>query len=355
MIPRLIHRLLVLIATATDRELAQALQYLKVENRILRDRLPKAIRVTPAERRQLLRFGTPLGTAISDLITIVTPRTFRRWVTADNSTDATSRKTGRPGTAAEMRQMITKLARETGWGYGRIQGELRRLGFEPPSISTIRNILKSVGIDPAPRRSSGTWCDFLARHASTLWACDFFTKQVWTLFGPVEMYLLVFIQIETRHIWISRGTQHPDSAWVAQQARNATMEMQDREGDSTRFLIHDRDTKFTKQFDGIFESSGVKVMKLPIHSPNLNAHCERVIQSIKQEVLDHFIVFGEHHLNHLVQEYAKYYHQLRPHQGIDNRVPLGNSPPSPRPPNPDELLCQHELGGVLKHYVRKAA
>ncbi|MFV0442116.1 MAG: integrase core domain-containing protein, partial [Planctomycetaceae bacterium] len=154
---------------------------------------------------------------------------------------------------------------------------------------------------------------------------------------------------------ISRATPHPDSAWVAQQARNATMEMQDRVPEEPRFLIHDRDTKFTRQFDGILESSGCQIVKLPIHSPNLNAHCERVIQSIKQELLDHFFVFGEHHLNHLTAEYAKYYHTLRPHQGIENRLPAGTDPPTDARPPADQLVCQSQLGGLLKHYAPRAA
>ncbi|MCA9053386.1 MAG: hypothetical protein KDA75_06090 [Planctomycetaceae bacterium] len=132
------------------------------------------------------------------------------------------------------------------------------------------------------------------------------------------------------------------------------MQMQDLVGRIPRYLIHDRDTKFTQQFDEIFKSSRAKAIKLPICSPNLNAHCERVIRSIQQEVLDHFIVFGEHHLNYLAQEYTRYDPPLRPHQGIDNQLPAGDMPRPESPPRPGELVCEQRQGGLLKHFAPRA-
>ena len=128
------------------------------------------------------------------------------------------------------------------------------------------------------------------------------------------------------------------------------------EGISATHLIHDRDTKFTKQFDDIFRSEGLKIKKIPFRSPNLNAHCERVIQSIKHEALDYFVVFGEDHLNHIVSSFVEYYNTLRPHQGLEN-VPLSGSVPEEQSTvvNSGEIVCQEWLGGVLKHYERKAA
>ena len=354
---RLVHSFFLLLASATDRELARHVQYLKEENRILRERLPKRITVTARERRRLLKFGKPVGPAIKDLITIVSPRTFARWVSAEKSAGLNApKKSGRRPTAVEIRQLIAKLASETGWGYSRIQGELRRLGIRKISRTTILNILREQGIDPAPKRGPGSWRDFMERHAKTLWACDFLSKPVWTLGGRVDMYLLVFIHIQTRRIWVSKATPHPDSRWVAQQARNMCLVAQEEKVPPTCFL-RDRDSKFTRQFDGIFRSEGIAPIKLPPKSPNLNAFCERVIQSLKHEALDHFIVLCERHLNHIVGEWVRYYHELRPHQAIGNVPPTvdGEAPAVVESLPLDDIVCHQRLGGLLKHYERRAA
>src|SRR5581483_8936074 len=190
--------LLLLIARATDRELARQVQYLKAENDILRSKLPRRINVTPKERQRLLKFGKPLGTAIKDLISIVSPRTFLRWLQGEE--EATKKGTrpprpGRPRTPEEVRELVLKLARENGWGYTRILGELKKLGARKICRSTVVNILKEAGLDPGPKRGEGTWDEFLKRHAETLWACDFFSKRVWTAGGFVEMFVLFFIHL----------------------------------------------------------------------------------------------------------------------------------------------------------------
>jgi putative transposase len=352
---KLFHPLLVLIASATEQELARHVQYLKEENRILRDKLPKRLPLTDQERRRLVKFGKPLGSAIKELITIVTPRTFARWLATETGVKPKPKKAGRPRTAEEIRELILKLARETGWGYSRLHGELKKLGIRSVSRGTIVNILREHGIEPAPNRGPGTWDEFLKRHAKTLYACDFFTKKVVTMRGIVEMYLLVFIHIGSRKIWVSRATEHPDGQWVAQQARNVCMHFQDQD-EPPKYLIRDRDTKFTQQFDQIIKAEGVKPVKLPPKSPNLNAHCERVVQTLQHEALDHFVVFGEDHLNHIVSEFVRYYHKFRPHQGLDN-VPLtGPAPPEESDlADPDEVVRHEWLGGLLKHYERRAA
>ena len=352
---KLFHPLLVLIATATDRQLARHVQYLKEENRILRARLPKRIVVTARERQRLLRFGRPVGSAIRELITIVTAATFARWLRAAKGGQVGPKRSGRPRTAEEIRQLILKLGGETGWGINRIEGELKKLGIFSVSRTTIFNILTENGIDPAPKRGPGTWDEFLKRHASTLYACDFFSKKVWTMRGLVDMYLLVFIHIGSRRIWVSKATAHPDAGWVAQQARNMCMVIQEQDV-PPKYLIRDRDTKFTQQFDQIFRADNVKLVKLPSKSPNLNAHCERVVKSIKHEALDHFVVFGERHLNHIVSEFVRFYHDCRPHQALRNMPPAANGPPPEIDSvQLDEIVCHERLGGVLKHYERRAA
>jgi putative transposase len=353
---KLYHPLLELIASAAENELAKIIQYLKEENRILRDKLPKRFSLTDQERQRLVDIGTPLGSAIKDVINIVHPRTFQRWVTKFSGKQLSKRKnTGRPKTSLEIQELVLKLARDTGWGAGRLHGELIKLGCAGVSLSTVKNILREHNLEPAPKRGPGSWHDFIHRHKETLYACDFFTKKIWTTSGLVEMYLLVFIHIGSRRIWVSRGTAHPNSEWVAQQARNMAVVFEE-EGVSPTHLIHDRDTKFTKQFDGIFESDGLEIIKTPYRSPNLNAFCERVIQTIKNEALDYFVVFGEDHLNHIVSEFVSYYNTLRPHQGVEN-VPLAGTVPEEQSAtvDPDEIVCKEWLGGVLKHYERKAA
>jgi putative transposase len=174
--PRILDRLWLLLAAATDRKLTRMVEYLKAENRILRDRLPDKIVVTPTEKRRLLRYGAPLGAAIRDLITVVHPRTFLRWLAGDKPTAksrATSREPGRPRTAEDVRQLVLRLAKETGWGYTRILGELKKLGVRGVCRSTVVNILKDAGLDPSPERRKGTWREFIRRHAATLWASDF--------------------------------------------------------------------------------------------------------------------------------------------------------------------------------------
>jgi putative transposase len=179
-----------LLAGATDRQLARQVQYLKAENRILRDRLPARISVTPSERQRLLKYGKPLGQAIRQLITIVSPRTFARWVKGDATATARggqpAARPGRPRTAEDIRALVLRLARANAWGYTRILGELKKLGVRKISRTTVIKILKENGLDPGPRRGEDTWDDFLKRHAATLWACDFFSTKVWTLSGLVE-------------------------------------------------------------------------------------------------------------------------------------------------------------------------
>lgn len=217
----LYQRFLLLLAAATDRELATHVQYLKEENRILRSKLPDRITVTPQERQRLVRFGLAVGNAIKDLITIVSPRTVLRWVNGDSPrTAASPRKPGRPRTAEAIRDLVLRLARETGWGYTRILGELKKLGIRSVSRTTVVNILREAGLDPGPKRGEGTWSEFLTRHAQTLWACDFFSTKVWTTAGLVEMYVLVFLHLGGRRLVITGMTLNPDAAWMAQQARN---------------------------------------------------------------------------------------------------------------------------------------
>lgn len=245
------------------------------------------------------------------------------------------------------------MAKETGWGYARIQGELKKLGITV-AANTIKKILIKNGFHPSPNRTKGDWDRFVKRHMDMLWACDFFTKDVWTGFGKVTHYVLFFIHIGTRRVHISGMTCRPNGLWVEQQARNLTMELEER-GEKATYLLKDGDTKFTEGFDEIFKSEEIKVKRLPFRSPNLNAHAERFVQAIKHECLNHFVVFGECHLEHLIRGYETYYNSARPHQGIGNATIAAMLPPNEVPLYPDEIECDSRLGGVRRHYYRKAA
>ena len=353
---QLFQPLLALIASASDSILAQQLSYAQAELKIMRARLPKRIVVTPKERAILLKHGRPLGRAIGAIITLVTASTFRRWVREADQREArgqTASKTGRRRKPIELRQLVCRIARETGMGYGRILGELRRLGILSVSRQTVRNILKEEGIPTGPQRSSASWTEFLSRHAKTLYGCDFFTKSVVTPLGLVEMYLLVIIHWKTRRIWVSPATAHPDSAWLTQQARNFLLHNGDAE---ITHLLRDRDTKYSASFDAVWESQGVKIRKIPPKQPVCNSRTERVIKSIKVECLCHFIAFGERHLNYLTQMYVRYYNGQRSHSRREYLPPAATAPPTPNDSAvAKDIVRQERLGGVIAWYDRRAA
>ena len=353
------HPLLVFLIHMTQSILLRQIAYLKAENQILRSRLPGHIRTTAGERSLLVCLGAPLGSAIQELLSIVHYKTFLKWKreksppTGEEAMEVSS--AGRPATEENVKEIILRLARENAWGYSRIQGELRKLGITV-ARNTVKKILIKNGIHPNPGRTTGDWERFIQRHMDTLWATDFFTKEVWTGFGKVTYYVLFFIHIGTRRVHISGMTCQPNGPWVEQQARNLVYELAER-GEQGSYLLKDGDAKFTEKFDEVFRSVGIKVKKLPFASPNLNAFAERFVQSIKSECLNQFVVFGERHLEYLIREYETYYNTVRPHQGIENRT-IGMtalSPPGSSPPAPNEIECDVRLGGLLRHYYRKTA
>jgi len=356
---RILHPLLALLASATRQDLARQVAYLKEENRILRARLPKRLVATPQEQRRLLTVGRRLGAQLKELISIVSYQTFARWVrdvetthTAKQST--AKRKPGRPRTPDDVRNLILKLARENSWGYTRILGELRKLGITI-SRQTVKVILKENNIDPGPKRGKGTWDEFLKIHADTLWQCDFVSKPMWTVKGLVDLYFIVFLHLGTRRCWISPCTAHPDSAWVSQQAKNFLMAAEDLDLAPTH-VMRDNDTKFTAQFDAVIESSGAKIKRTVPLSPNLRAHVERFIQSLKFECLDKFVIVGERHLNHVCREWQRHFNSERPHSARGHLPPAWEARPEIElPVRHADIACSSRLGGLLNSYSRRAA
>ncbi len=356
---RLLQPLFALLTVSTDQKLRLMVEYLKEENAILRAKLPTRITVTPRERARLVKLGTALGGVLKDLITIVSPRTFARWLAGSGTAGAKSvaaRKSGRPRTAEEIRALVIRIASETGWGSLRLHGELRKLGIHNISRSTVVNILREANIDPGPKRGEGTWSDFVKRHAATLWAADFLSVRTLTACGVVDLHILFFIHIGSRRVIASAPTANPDSAWVAQQARNASMQMADWNLGVTHLII-DHDSKFTHSFDAVFEAEEAQIIRVGPAAPNLSPFAERWVRTLRTECLDHFLICGERHLHHLVSSFLAHYNFERPHQGVGN-VPLpdaGVDEPRILPFPTGEVKCRSRLGGLLKHYYREAA
>jgi putative transposase len=270
--PQIFHPLLALIVSATDRELAKYVEYLKQENKILRARIGGEIHTKPEERERLLKYGKAIGRAIEELICIVTPATFYRWCKeAKKGKPQTAKPKGGQRKPKELRALVIQIAITTGFGYTRIIGELRKLGIKKISRQTVRNILKEEGIQPGPDRTSDCWDNFIERHAKTLWGCDFFSVKTVTSRGLRDMYLLVFLCLETREAIVSESTLHPNSAWVEKQAEVFVERTAQREK-KPEMILHERDLKFTKEFTQTVKDAGMKTNPLPKGSPNLNGY-----------------------------------------------------------------------------------
>jgi putative transposase len=281
---------------------------------------------------------------------LVSPRTLLRWhanFVAHHWTYP-RRQPGRPPIPQPIRTLVLRMAGENPtWGYRRIQGELVGLGHSI-AASTVWKILKAARFDPAPQRSGPTWRQFLAAQAHAILAVDF--AHVDTVFLR-RLYILVVIEHGRRRVHIAGITAHPTCAWFTQQARNLLMDLGDRAG-QFRYLIRDRDSKFTVDFDAVFAGADIRVIRTPVRAPRANAVAERFIGTLRRECLDHLLISGPRHLAAVLGEYVGHYNTHRPHRALDQQPPAGRTPP----PSTATIcpLRRDRLGGLLHEYVQVA-
>ena len=348
--------LLMLVSGWVHRHQLIVIEFLQAENRLLKERLRgKRIRFTDAERALLARKAKAVGRkALLELDTIVSPDTLLRWhrrLVAQKWNFVDRRSPGRPRIMRHISELIVRMAKENPtWGYTRIQGALANLSHRV-GRGTVANVLKRSGIEPAPERGERTqWSTFLKAHWKVLAASDFLSVEVWTGRGLVTHYLLFVISVADRVVNIVGITTRPDESWMLQVARNET----DAVGgslQSKRYLIIDRDTKYSEQFRRLIRDNGTKVIRLPPRSPNLNAYAERFVRSIKDECLDRMIFVGQASLRRAVSEYVKHYHRERNHQGLNNRLIV----PTTVQATDGTVSRYARLGGTLNFYYRRAA
>jgi transposase InsO family protein len=282
-------------------------------------------------------------------VLLVTPQTLLRWHRAlvRRKWRQPAARRGRPPPPAEVRELVLRLARENPrWGDRRICGELAKLGFDV-SPTSIRRLLARAGLEPAPRRGGPSWREFLRAQAAGVVACDFFTVE--SLFLR-RYYVFFFIAHASRRVCFAGCTTNPSGAWVTQQARNLGLDLSDR---GVRFLIRDRDSKYSAAFDEVLRSERIRTAKTPVRAPRANAIAERFVRTVRSECLDWLLILNRRHLERVLRVYVDHYNTQRPHRGV------GLRPPGPTnlgaTPTRGEVRRHDRLGGLIHEYYRAAA
>ena len=267
----------------------------------------------------------------------------RRWTYA--------RGPGRPPLEAELVALVVRLARENpSWGHRRVVGELVKLGYSVSACSA-RNVLRSRGVAPAPRRTGPSWRTFIRAQAASMVACDFFTVETATL---RRIYVLFFIELDTRRVHLAGCTANPDRSWVAQQARNLAVDLGGR-AFPLRFLIRDRDSKFSAAFDEVFRTEGAAVIRTPVRAPNANAYAERWVRTVRHECLDWLLIFNCRQLERVLRTYVDHYNRQRPHRALALACPHPNTKPAPiEAAEAARIRRRDRLGGLLHEYAHAA-
>jgi len=282
---------------------------------------------------------------------LVTPQTLLRWhrELVRRRWTYPHRSSGRPRVQTQTHQLVLRLARENPrWGYQRIAGELSKVGVRV-SPSTVRRILASAGVDPAPCRIGPTWREFLRSQASGIVAFDFFTVESALL---RRYYVLFLIEIASRRVHYAGCTANPTGRWVAQQARNLSL---DGCFTGTRLAIHDRDTKFSAAFDEVLRTDGAKLVLTPYRAPRANAYAERFVRTARTECLDHMLILGRRHLDRVMRTFIYHYNCERPHRALGRCPPARQVCAAPALGANTAVLRRDQLGGLLHEYYRAAA
>jgi len=313
----------------------------------LRERPGAPARLTWPDRAWLaILAGTLPAGWLAGIRLIVTPAPVLRW-----HRDIVRRRwarlsrSGRPATHRKVRSVVLRLARENeAWGYRRIHGELAGLGIMV-APSTVWQILKNAGIDPAPRRDGPGWAEFLRSHAQGILALDFFTAD---LLNGTKVYVLAVIEHGARRVRILGATRHPVESWVVQQVRNL-MDLEDA-GTRVKFVLHDRDASFTAAFDDVFRAAGVRIVRSAVQAPRMNSIMERWIGSCRRELLDRTLVWNQRHLMTVLREYEDFYNTHRPHRALNQAAPLRPLPDGVADLDQVRVQRRDRAGGVIHEY-----
>jgi transposase InsO family protein len=340
-----------------NRRQQDVIEYLKEENRVLREHLgERKLRFTSEQRIRLATKAKAVGRkGLMEIAAIVTPDTILRWyrqLIEKKYDGSKGRRTGRPKTKEEFAKLVVKMAKDNPcWGYTTIRNALDNIGISI-ARTTIKTILGEHGIVPAPERRKRTpWKAFLKVCWEGLAAADFFTVEVLSLRGLVRYHVFFVMELRTRRVKIAGMTSQPNERWMMQLARNLT-DVDDGFLKGKTHLILDRDPLYTAALRRMLRDEGVKAVRLPARSPNLNAHAERFVLSVKSGCLSRMIPLGEKHLRAAISEYLIHYHAERPHQGLEHRILI---PDDTAGRCKGKIVCRERLGGMLRYYHRKAA
>jgi putative transposase len=350
---KLSRRLLSVPAVLLRRDSAKdaELLVLRHENAVLRRHLAGPLRYETADRFWFAALSSLIPRRRWRDAFPVTPATLLTWhrkfIAAKWDYTAHRGRIGRPTTHSAIKKLVLHLAKENPrWGHRRIQGELARLGHRI-GASTVWEILNAAGIDPAPRRSGPTWRQFLTNQAHGIIAVDFFHLD--TALGN-RLYALAFLEHATRRLHITGVTAHPSRSWAAQQARNLAADL-DTRLDSLRFLLRDRDDKYSPAFDAIFQADEKDILKTAPRAPRMNAHCERIIRTLRSEICDHVLILNASHAREILGRYRRHYNEHRPHQSRHQLPPnIDQHPATMHDLEARRVVRTRVLGGLINEY-----
>ena len=350
------HIMLACLCGLLNQRQQQIMEFQNAQIEALLRKLGKKRLLLDDDQRRILAVKTHVigRKALMELTTIVTPDTILRWhreLVAKKFDSSNKRKPGRPRIRQVIVDAIVRFATENPtWGYDRIQGALKNLGYHIAD-STVANVLKTHGIEPAPdRQRTPAWSTFLKAHWDLFFAIDFTTVEIWTGRGLVTFYILAVMHLKTRRVHIAGMTPSPNATWIRQVCRNLT-DCEDGFLNGASHLIVDRDTSFIPMRDFLDQNTETEVILLPPKTPNMNAYMERWFRSLNSECLDRMIFFGRKSLENAMREYVEHYHAERNHQGLGNELIESSDDAAS---TDGYIECRERLGGMLKYYRRRS-